>query len=338
MSGLFSPFKIKNVELKNRIVMPPMCMVQAVDGFVEDWHRIHYATRAIGGVGLIVVEATAVSPEGRILDGDLGIWSDEHVPGLKEVADLIHKYGAKAAIQLGHAGRKAKLSVEHCMAPSPVRFDEDFQVPHAMTLEDIGRVVEDFRQGARRAREAGFDIIEIHGAHGYLINQFMTPLCNKREDAYGGSMENRGRFLWEVTRAVRQEWPEENPLMLRVSSKEYHAEGNTESDVAGIINHCKQEGIDMIHVSTGGVLPSAVLSYPGYQIETGKLMKEGTGLPVIVGGLVTEPGMADEIIWNGRGDLVFLGRELLRNPYWPLQAARKLKVDIPWPAPYVRSK
>lgn len=338
MSGLFSAFKIKDLELKNRVVMAPMCMNMAVYGYANEWHKIHYATRAIGGVGLIILEATAVSPEGRIEPDDLGIWSDEHILGLEAIVDVVHGHGGKIGIQLGHAGRKANLEDERLVGPSDLRFSDDYGIPEKLSENDIKKIIEDFKSAAKRALEAGFDMIEVHGAHGYLINQFISPLSNKRSDKYGGTLEKRSQFLLEVLEGVKTVWPEEKPIFLRVSGEEYDSEGNTTEDIAEIINIVKEKGIDVVNVSSGGIIPKQIITYPGYQIEIGKKIKNLVELPVIVGGLITDPNMVEEIIWNQRGDLVYLGRELLRNPYWTLSASKELEVDIKWPESYERSK
>ncbi|MFL0266765.1 NADPH dehydrogenase NamA [Candidatus Clostridium radicumherbarum] len=339
MSKLFSEYNLKNLNLKNRIVMAPMCMDSADNyGNVNSWHFIHYGTRAVGGTGLIILEATAVESRGRITDKDLGIWQDSHIKPLKEIVDECKKHGAKMGIQLAHAGRKCEVGTEDIIAPSSIAFNEKYKTPIEMSKEDIKRVISSFKDGARRAREAGFDVIEIHGAHGYLINEFMSGLTNKRTDEYGGSKENRARFLMEVIKAVREEWPMELPLILRVSTVEYAAGGNNPEDTAEIINFVKEAGIDIINVSSGGVVQAHINTYPGYQIGFAEKIKKLTSLPVVAGGLVTSPLMAEEIIQNNRADLVYLGRELLRNPYWPLVSAKELQDDIFWPVQYERSK
>lgn len=339
MAKLFESIKIKDMELKNRIVMPPMCMYSTDDnGHANDWHYIHYATRAIGGTGLIIVEATAVEKRGRISDRDLGIWDDSHVEGLSKIVGLSKKYGAKIAIQLAHAGRKCEVETENIIAPSPIAYNEKYKTPIEMTKEDIKTVIKAFKEGARRALSAGFDAIEIHAAHGYLINEFLSPLSNKRNDEYGGSLENRTRFLKEIIREVRKVWPENKPLIVRVSAEDYVEEGNHPEDLAEMINLVKEEGVDLIDVSSGAVVPAPIKAYPGYQVKFAEVIKDKTGLPVIAGGLISEPEMAEEIIANNRADLVFLGRELLRNPYWPLQAAKKLRHNIDWPVQYERSR
>lgn len=338
MSRLFSSFKIKDLELKNRIVMAPMCMDSAVDGYVNQWHHIHYSTRAIGGVGLIILEATGIEPGGRITDKDLGIWDDSQIEGLKEIVDSCHQYGSKIGIQINHGGRKSEVLTSPIIAPSAIAFNETYRVPTEMTKEDIKTTVTKFKEAAERSLKAGFDLIELHGAHGYLISQFLSPITNKREDEYGGSLENRVRFLKEVIEEVKTVWPESKPLLLRVSAEDYVEGGNTGEIMAKLINLVKDYGIDMVDVSTGGVAPAKISTYPGYQIKQSEIIKETCSIPTIAGGLITSPDMAEEVLCNNRADLVFLGRELLRNPYWTLQAAKALDEDITWPIQYERSK
>lgn len=338
MSRLFSSFKIKDLELKNRIVMAPMCMDSAVDGYVNQWHHIHYSTRAVGGVGLIILEATGIEPGGRITDKDLGIWDDSQIEGLKEIVDSCHQYGSKIGIQINHGGRKSEVLASPIIAPSAIAFNETYRVPTEMTKEDIKTTVTKFKEAAERSLKAGFDLIELHGAHGYLISQFLSPITNKREDEYGGSLENRVRFLKEVIEEVKTVWPESKPLLLRVSAEDYVENGNTGEIMAKLIDLVKDYGIDMVDVSTGGVAPAKISTYPGYQIKQSEIIKETCNIPTIAGGLITLPDMAEEILCNDRADLVFLGRELLRNPYWTLQAAKALGEDITWPIQYERSK
>ncbi|MDD4779487.1 MAG: NADPH dehydrogenase NamA [Tissierellia bacterium] len=336
---LFNSIKLKDLEVKNRIVMAPMCMYTAEDdGIAKEWHQIHYATRAIGGVGLIIQEATAVESRGRISANDLGIWEDSQIEGLKKIVDTCKSYGARMGIQLGHAGRKCEAENEAIIAPSPIAFDDDSRVPNEMTKEDIKTVINAFKDAARRCVEVGYDIIEIHGAHGYLINQFLSPLTNKRNDEYGGALENRARFLKEIVHAVREVWPTDKPLMLRVTAEDYVEEGNHPKDLAEIINLAKDEGIDIIDVSSGGVVSIVPKAFQGYQTKFAEIIKAKTNLPVVTGGLIIDPNMAEEILKNERGDMIFLGRVLLRNPYWPLYAAHQLKDDIEWPLQYERGK
>ena len=339
MSKLFSNYRLKNLELKNRIVMAPMCMYSADElGNASSWHYLHYGNRAVGGTGLIIIEASAIESRGRISGMDLGIWSDTHIDGFREIIEECKKHGAKMGIQLAHAGRKCEVTNEDIIAPSSIAYSEEYKTPREMSREDIKEVVNSFREGARRAKEAGFDVLELHGAHGYLMNEFMSPLTNKRTDEYGGTPEKRARFLREVVKAVREVWTEEFPLILRVSAEEYAEGGNRPEDTAEIINFAKDAGIDMVNVSSGGVVPIQINTYPGYQITYAEAIWSMTGLPVIGGGLVTNSLLAEEILQNNRSHLVFLGRELLRNPFWPLKAAKELQEDIEWPRQYLRSK
>jgi len=339
MAKLFSKFNLKNLEFKNRIVMAPMCMYTAEDdGIAKEWHKIHYATRAMGGVGLIIQEATGVESRGRISDKDLGIWDDSHIENLKMIVKTCKSYGAIMGIQLGHAGRKCEINDLEIIAPSAIQFSEEYKVPKEMTKDDIKEVVEAFKTAARRCVDIGYDIIEIHGAHGYLINQFLSPLSNKRTDEYGGNLENRTRFLKEIVKAVREVWAKEKALILRVSAEDYVEEGNHPEDLANIINLVKDEGIDIIDVSSGAVVPARIKPYPGYQIKFAEIIKEKTGLPVIAGGLITSPQMAEEILQNDRADMIFLGRILLRKPYWALEADHELDNEMVWPGQYTRGK
>jgi NADPH2 dehydrogenase len=307
------PYTLKSITLKNRIVMPPMCMYQATDGQINAFHRAHYATRAMGQVGFIIVEATAVTPEGRITDHDLGLWSDDHIAGFKQLVDEVHAYGAKIGIQLQHAGRKSTSSSIPHLAPSAIPFSERFDTPNAMTQADIDRVIDAFRSAAIRANQAGFDAIELHGAHGYLINEFLSPLSNHRTDAYGGSLENRGRFLRELVDAITPVWPQEKLFQIRVTAEEYHPDGNHPQDV---IDHLKPvaSAFDLIHVSSGGLVNVSMSPFPLYQVEFAKQIKRALNKPVIAVGLITTPQQVEDVLKDI--DLVALGRELLRHPYW----------------------
>ncbi len=339
MSRLFSDYIIKDLELKNRIVMAPMCMYSSDnEGTAKEWHMFHYVSRAVGGVGLIIQEATAVEPRGRITDNDLGIWNDTHIEGLKKIVDTCKSYGTKMGIQLGHAGRKCEIESERIIAPSPIAFSEEYKVPNEITITEIKEVVQAFKDAAKRCLEIGYDIIEIHGAHGYLINEFLSPLTNKRTDEYGGTKENRARFLKEIIHGVRTVWPMEKPLMLRVSAEDYAEEGNHPEDLAELINFVKDEGIDIINVSSGGVVSVPPKAFQGYQVRFAEIIKEKTSLPVIAGGLIIEPQMAEEILQNRRADLVFFGRALLRNPYYALYADQELSNIAEWPRQYERAR
>ncbi|WP_413308997.1 NADPH dehydrogenase NamA [Bacillus sp. 1P10SD] len=332
---LFSPLTIKGVTLKNRIVMSPMCMYSShnEDGHVQNWHRTHYTSRAVGQVGLIIVEATAVTPQGRISPQDLGIWSDEHIESFKELVGLMKEHGAKTGIQLAHAGRKAVLEGE-IIAPSAIAFNEKSKTPKEMTVTDIKETVEAFKKGAARAAEAGFDVIEIHGAHGYLINEFLSPLSNKRTDEYGGSAENRYRLLREVIAAVKTVWS--GPLFVRVSAHDYHEDGLTPEDYIVFADWMKEQGVDLVDVSSGAVVPAHIHVYPGYQVKYSETIKNGAEIPTGAVGLITTGIQAEEILQNDRADLVFLARELLRDPYWPRTAAKELGVTIEGPKQYER--
>ncbi|WP_066047274.1 NADPH dehydrogenase NamA [Robertmurraya korlensis] len=334
-SKLFQSYTIKDVTFKNRIVMAPMCMYSShnQDGHIQDWHRTHYISRAVGQVGLIILEATAVTPQGRISPYDLGIWNDEHIVGLKELSDGMKAYGAKTGIQIAHAGRKAELEGE-ILAPSAVPFNDKMKTPKEMTVEDIQETVEAFKQAARRSKEAGFDVIEIHAAHGYLINEFLSPLSNQRTDEYGGSLENRYRFLQEVIEAVKEEWT--GVLFVRVSATDWTEAGLQVDDYVTLSTWMKEQGVDLIDVSSGAVVPAKIPTFPGYQVPFADQIKREAQIPTGAVGLITHALHAEEILQNSRADLVFLARELLRDPYWPRTAAKELGVELESPAPYSR--
>lgn len=332
---LFTSYTLKDVTLKNRIVMSPMCMYSSheKDGKVQNFHKTHYTSRAVGGAGLLIVEATAVTPQGRISDRDLGIWDDEHVKGLRDLVSLMKEEGAKTGIQLAHAGRKAVVDGD-IFAPSPIAFDETYKQPKEMSIEDIKETVEAFRQGAIRAKQAGFDIIELHGAHGYLLNEFLSPITNKRSDEYGGSAENRYRILKETITAVKEVW--EGPLFVRISANDYLEGGMDPEQYIEMTRWMKQDGVDLIDVSSGAVAPARIKAFPGYQVPFSDTIKHGADIPTGAVGLILSPAQADEIIQNDRADLIFLGRELLRDPYWPRTAAKELNYDITPPKQYER--
>ncbi|WP_187297987.1 NADPH dehydrogenase NamA [Paenibacillus mucilaginosus] len=334
-SMLFTPFTIKGLTLKNRIVMSPMCMYSCMDesGLVQDWHKIHYPARAVGQVGLLIVEASAVTPQGRISVHDLGIWSDAHVEGHRELVRLVHGQGSKIGIQIAHAGRKSEVPGA-IVAPSAIPFDEKSRTPEALSSEGVAETIEAFVQAARRAKEAGYDVIEIHGAHGYLINEFLSPLSNRREDGYGGDRDKRYRFLREVIDGVKTVW--DGPLFVRVSTNEYHPEGNTPDDYAYYARLMKDQGVDLIDCSSGGTVPAAIKPFPGYQVPLAEKIRREAGIATGAVGLITEAQQAEEILQNERADLVFLGRELLRDPYWPRTAAKALRVEIEGPTQYGR--
>lgn len=352
MSNLFSPLTIRGITLKNRIVMSPMCQYSARDGFANDWHLVHYGTRAAGGTGLIIVEATAVWPEGRITPGDLGLWSDDHIPGLRRVADFIQQLGSVAGIQLGHAGRKASCALPgeggkqldlknggwETVAPSAIPFSPGERPPVVADNVCLERIINGFREAATRALKAGFRVAEIHSAHGYLLHEFLSPLSNIRTDEYGGSFENRTRLLLQVTEAVRSVWPEELPLLVRISSTDWTEGGWSPDESARLAPLLQQAGADLIDCSSGGSVHSAKIpAGPGYQVPFAEMIKK-TGILAGAVGMITEAQQAEEIVSEDRADLVLIGRELLRNPYFPLQAAGELNTRTEWPVQYIRAK
>ncbi|WP_339258571.1 NADPH dehydrogenase NamA [Lysinibacillus sp. FSL K6-3209] len=334
MTKLFEPFQLQSITLKNRIVMAPMCMYSAKeDGLVTPFHLVHYATRAAGQIGLILLEATAVVPEGRISSNDLGIWDDTHIEGLQQLVTNMQVYGAKTGIQLAHAGRKATVEGD-IFAPSAMAFSDAYKTPREMTLADIDNVIEAFKNAAVRARQAGFDVLEIHGAHGYLISEFLSPATNKRSDQYGGSQENRYRLLRQVIDAIRSVW--EGPLLVRVSAEDYAQDGTSMEDFIVFSRWMKSQGVDLVDVSTGGVVQADIHPFPGYQVPHAEAIKLGANIPTGAVGLITIAQHAEEILQNNRADLIFLGRVLLREPYWPLHAAKELGAKIEPPVQYVR--
>jgi 2,4-dienoyl-CoA reductase-like NADH-dependent reductase (Old Yellow Enzyme family) len=352
MSILFTPIAIKNVTLKNRIVVSPMCQYSATDGYANDWHLVHLGSRATGGAGLVMTEATAVLPEGRITQGDLGIWDDSFIPALKRIADYIHSQGAVSGIQLAHAGRKASCSVPseggkqldltkggwQTVAPSAIPFNSDDRIPAAIDEGGIQQIIHGFAKAADRALRAGFKVTEIHSAHGYLLFEFLSPLTNHRTDLYGGSFENRTRLLFQVVEAVRSEWPAENPLFVRISSTDWVEGGWLPEDSVKLAFLLKSKGVDLIDCSSGGNVPLArIPAGPGYQVQFSEAIRK-TGILTGAVGLITSAQQAEAILKEDRADLVFFGREMLRNPYFPLLAAQELGADTAWPVQYLRAK
>ena len=353
MAKLFSPLKIKDVEFKNRIFVSPMCQYSAENGTPNDWHLVHLGTRSVGGAALVITEATAVSPEGRISPWDLGIWSDAHTEAFKQIAAFIDARGAVPGIQLAHAGRKASTDAPwrggrplpeadngwQPMAPSPVAFDRDYPVPREMTDADIGRVVSNFVDGAKRSLSAGFKVLELHMAHGYLMHQFLSPLSNQRKDPWGGTLQRRQSAPLKVAAAVREVWPEHLPLLVRISCSDW-VEGGWDLDQS--IDFCrrlKDLGVDFIDCSSGGMVPDAVIpTSPGYQTPFSAAIRREVEIVTGAVGLITSPVQAEQILATGQADAVLLGREFLSNPYWPLNAAEVLGVDLPWPIQYQRAK
>jgi len=316
-----------------------MCMYSAADGQANDFHLVHYGTRAMGGVGLIVIEATGVLPNGRITDRCLGLWKDEQIAPFRRVVDACHRHGACVAAQLAHAGRKCVATgVSRIVAPSSICFSDapEYRDPDPLTPLGIETLLEAFAAATARAATAGVDAIEVHGAHGYLIHQFLSPLSNHRTDAYGGAPANRARFLMEVLRSVRREWPAPKPLILRVSATDHTQGGVTPEDLAAILNLVRSE-IDLLHVSSGGLLPIEVNSFPGYQVPYAETLRRECRLPVIAVGEITSAEQAEAILLAQHADLVAMGRELLRNPYLPLNSARRLGVSPPSPRQYARA-
>jgi len=352
MSKLFSSLTIKNISLRNRIVMSPMCQYSSTDGFVNDWHVVHLGSRAVGGAGLIITEATAVVPEGRITPGDLGLWSDEHILGLSRITRFIHQHGAVAGIQLAHAGRKASCAVPReggkqlglkqdgwqTVAPGDTPFINSDTPPSALNKEGIDNVISGFRAAAERALIAGFKVIEIHSAHGYLLHEFLSPLSNNRTDVYGGSFENRTRLLRQVIESVKYVWPAENTLLVRLSATDWTDGGWTIEESVRLAMILKEMNVDLIDCSSGGNVYNARIPVsPGYQVQFSGAVRE-TGIMTGAVGLITSAGQAEAILEEEKADLVFFGRELLRNPYFPLLAARELGEEIEWPVQYLRSK
>jgi 2,4-dienoyl-CoA reductase-like NADH-dependent reductase (Old Yellow Enzyme family) len=356
MNKLFSSIQIRDITLKNRLVVSPMCQYSSQDGFAHEWHLVHLGSRAVGGAGLVFTEAAAVSPEGRITPSDLGIWQQEHIVFLKKIAGFIHQQGAVAGIQLAHAGRKASKTPPwmgnihlnpaeggwpEVYAPSPVALNPDTPPPLEMSLEQIGKVIADFKAAAQRSLAAGFKVIELHAAHGYLLHAFLSPLTNKRADRYGGSFGNRIRLLVEVATAVRQVWPENLPLFVRLSVTDWVAgepSWNLDDSLA-LARVLKEVGVDVIDCSSGGSVSHQQIPLgPGYQTPFAQQIKQQTGLLTGAVGLITDPVQAQHIIGTGQADLVLLARELLRDPYFGLRAAHILRQETPWPIQYERAK
>jgi NADPH2 dehydrogenase len=337
MEHLFTPYEIKGLSLKNRVVMPPMCQYSVTnkDGIATDWHYVHYVSRAIGGAGLIIIEMTDVEPDGRISDYDLGLWSDEQIPALARIVEASHKYGAKVGIQIAHAGRKAVDAAEP-VAPSAIAFDENSKTPRELSTEEVKEMVEKFRMAVRRAVKAGVDVIELHGAHGYLIHQFTSPFTNKRTDEYG---QERTKFGKEIIQAAKSEMPEDMPLIMRISAQEYVEGGYGINESIEFSRVFQQAGVDMFHISAGGEGPIAASGRPGthvaYQVPLARAIKEALNVPVIAVGRLDEPSLANSVIGNEDADLVAVGRGMLRNPYWALEAATVLKQEIEVPKQYV---
>ena len=355
---LFSPLTLRSITLPNRIMVSPMCQYSSVDGFATDWHLVHLGSRAVGGAGLVFTEAIAVEARGRISPSDLGIYRDEHIEGLRRITDFIRAQGAVAGTQLAHAGRKASTHRPWDktpptvtpdeggwtpVAPSAVAYNDQYPLPTALSRPEIAEVEGAFAQAARRALEAGFEVIELHAAHGYLFHEFLSPVSNQRSDDYGGSLANRQRFLLETLAAVRQEWPARLPIFVRLSATDW-LEGQPEpgwevAETIQLARTLREQGVDLIDVSSGGLSPNQkITAAPGFQVPFAQTVRREAGIKTAAVGLITEPSQAEAIIHEGQADLIALARELLRNPYWPHRAAQELGQVIRWLPQYERAK
>lgn len=353
MAHLFDPLVVRGVTFPNRVFVSPMCEYSCVDGHANDWHFVHLGSRAVGGAGLVMTEATAVLPEGRISPQDLGIWSDDHIEPLSRIVRFIHAQGSVAGVQLAHAGRKASIHrpweghgtvPEHAggwqkvVAPSALAFADGFPLPQALTGDGIKEIVAAFAKSARRACEAGFRVIEIHAAHGYLIHEFLSPLSNQRQDEYGGAFENRTRLLREVAAAVRSACPDRAPLFVRISATDWIDGGWDLQQSVALARGLKASGVDLIDCSSAGnVLGAKIPVGPGYQTPFADRIRREAGIMTGAVGMITSSAQAEQIIGTGQADAVFIARELLRDPYWPLRAARELGQPISWPVQYLRA-
>jgi 2,4-dienoyl-CoA reductase-like NADH-dependent reductase (Old Yellow Enzyme family) len=353
MPHLFDSYTIRAVTFRNRIFVSPMCQYSSDDGMPNEWHFVHLGSRAAGGAALVMVEASGVSPAGRITDWDSGIWSEKHAEAFRPIAAFIEARGAVSGIQLAHAGRKASTDVPwrggkfiregphswQPVAPSPIPFRDSDRVPHELTVGEIDEIIEQFVRSAELARSAGFRVVELHMAHGYLLHEFLSPLSNKREDEYGGSLENRMRFPLRVAERVRQNWPDDLPLFVRISASDWAEGGWDLPQSIELAKRLRDLGVDLVDCSSGGAVPGAKIELgPGYQVPFARAIRAEAGIATGAVGLITEPQQADDIIATGSADAVLLARELLRDPYWPLRAARVLGVDVKWPEQYERAK
>jgi len=352
--SLFTPLTQRSITLPNRIVVSPMCEYSSVDGHANDWHLVHLGSRAIGGAGTVITEAAAVSPEGRITPGDLGIYSDDHIPFLSRITTFLKEHGSVPGIQLAHAGRKASMSVPwvtpshtvspaeggwtNVVAPSALRFHDEYPLPNALDRADMGKILADFTAATKRAAQAGFLLAEVHSAHGYLAHEFLSPLSNQRTDEYGGSFANRAKFPIEIIRAVRAAFPANLPVWVRVSATDWVDGGLTPDEIVQFASLVKAEGIDLLDVSSGGNDPRQQIPIgAGYQVAFADRIRRETGLATGAVGMITDPAQADQIIRTGQADVVLLARELLREPYWPLRAADQLHQPASWPVQYERA-
>jgi len=352
MNHLFAPLTLRGVTLTHRIGIPPMCQYSARDGLANDWHFVHYGSRAVGGAALMIVEATGVVPEGRISFGDLGLWNDAQIEPLTRIARFAREHGCVPALQLAHAGRKGGVGLgwqKQCtlppdeggwipFAPSAIAFGEGFAVPTALDAVGIRNVIDSFAAAAKRALAAGFQVVEVHAAHGYLLHQFLSPLSNQRTDEYGGTFENRSRLAREVVTAVRAVWPDNLPLLVRLSATDWVDGGWNCDETVALCRILKTLGVDLVDVSTAGLVPWAQIPVgAGFQTEFAARIRREADIPTAAVGLITSPQQADHIVRSGQADLVLLGRELLRDPYWPLHAAQALGQATSWPHQYLRA-
>jgi 2,4-dienoyl-CoA reductase-like NADH-dependent reductase (Old Yellow Enzyme family) len=352
MPHLLEPLQLRELALPNRIGMSPMCQYSAHEGMAGDWHFVHYGSRAVGGIGLQIVEATGVAPEGRISPGDMGLWNDAQIEPLARIAGFAKAQGCVAAIQLAHAGRTAGVSLgwepQHSLsaaeggwtpvAPSALSFGDGYAVPQELDAAGIRRVIEQFVHATRRARQAGYQVVEVHAAHGYLLHEFLSPLSNHRTDAYGGSFENRTRLVREVVTAVRAEWPQALPVFVRLSATDWVEGGWDIEETVELCRELKKLGVDLVDVSSAGMVPTAQIpAGPGFQTGFAARIRHEAGIATATVGLITSPAQADHIIRTGQADVVLLGRELLRNPYWPLTVAQALGQTVTWPPQYLRA-
>lgn len=352
MTHLFEPLKLRDIVLRNRIAIPPMCQYSASDGMAGNWHFVHYGTRAVGGAALMIIEATAVTPEGRISAGDLGLWEERQIEPLARIARFAQEHGCVPGAQLAHAGRKGSAglgwqpqrSLEASeggwttVAPSAVAFGEGYAVPRELDEAGIRQVVALFAAAAQRAHEAGLQVLEVHAAHGYLLHQFLSPLSNRRTDSYGGSFENRTRLVREVVAAVRSKWPERLPLLVRLSATDWVEGGWNVDETIELCRSLPGMGVDLVDVSSAGLVPTAVIpAGPGFQTEFAARVRKEAGIATAAVGLITSPAQADHIVRSGQADMVLIGREVLRNPYWPMTAAHALGQSASWPAQYLRA-
>ena len=351
---LFDPLVLRGVTLRNRVGVSPMCQYSSVDGLADDWHLVHLGSRAVGGAGLVMTEATAVEARGRISPEDLGLWSDHQIPPLRRITTFLQARGAVAGIQLAHAGRKASTARpwdggkpvappagwSGIVAPSALPFDAGYQTPVALGEADVAGIIDAFAAAATRAVQAGFELVEIHAAHGYLIHEFLSPVTNRRDDLWGGTFDNRTRLLVEIVRAVRRAWPERNPLFVRLSTTDWLGDDGWDvEDSIALARRLRPEGVDVIDCSSGGIAPGvAIDAGPGYQTANAARIRAEAPIPTAAVGVITSPAQAEHILRSGQADMVFLARALLRDPYWPLHAAAELEANTAWPPQYDRAR